>query len=861
MTTNHIAQLINKLNEHTKRALGVATNDCAQDHCYQVEIEHWLLCLINDEYNDMKIKLASCGINVDLLIQDINQRCQTFKKGNTQLPTLSPILLNVIESAWSIASIEHQQNIITPLHIIAALFSPDHWGCIAERLSNELSKLDRAMLKTLISDIKPHEDDINNLMSKNDSLSKYTIDLTQRAAEDKFDPIIGRDHEIRQLIDVLSRRRQNNPILVGDSGVGKTAIVEGLAQKIIADDVPNHLKMNKILSLDLTALQAGASVKGEFERRLKSLLDEIQQCSQPIILFIDETHNLIGAGNQTGQADAANLLKPALARGEIRVIGATTWSEYKKYIEPDAAFTRRFQLVKVNEPDDETAVKMLYGLANNLEKYHNINILSSALLTAVTLSRRYITGQQLPEKAISLLDTACARVSLSQTIEPLVIEKLKSAQHLLKVKIKRLENESKNSIVSDSQLNELYKEMDSLSQQLAEKNTEWKNAKQLINKVAELRKQLEKPDLSASDIKKYKKELVKLQASRELPDGKTFVYDCVDTNVIAEVVSDWTGIPTGKMLRADADKLLSLNEQLAERVIGQRLATDVLANHLQTNQANLQDPNKPRGVFLLVGSSGVGKTQTAQALADLLYGGREHMITINMSEFKEPHKISMLTGSPPGYVGFGNGGMLTEAVRRQPYSVILLDEMEKAHISVQELFYQVFDQGMLMDGEGRQIDFKNTLILMTSNACDRELIELTKDKKNHNIDELRNLIMPHLLNYFKAAFLGRVSILPYMSLNQTIIKKIATMKLAEVSNRFKEHHHVGLEFSSSIINEITRTSYTHHTGARQIDQYIQQKILPSLARHCLELVVKGGKPINLLVKNSKRGAIQLTKCA
>ncbi|MDD4789520.1 MAG: type VI secretion system ATPase TssH, partial [Pirellulales bacterium] len=690
----------------------------------------------------------------------------------------------------------------------------------------------------------------------------------------QIDPVLGRDAEIRQVVDILTRRRQNNPILTGEAGVGKTAVAEGFALRIAAGDVPPPLKDVAIRTLDLGLLQAGAGIKGEFENRLKSVIEEVKASSRPIILFIDEAHTMIGAGGQAGQGDAANLLKPALARGELRTIAATTWAEYKKYFEKDAALARRFQVVKVEEPSERVGIEMMRGLVATLERHHNIRILEEAVTDAVKLSHRYISGRQLPDKAVSLLDTASARVAISHSATPPAVEDCRRRIEQLAISLEILQRESLAGAKNADRIAEVTEAREAARRQLESLEARWKQEAELVGRLRRVREQLEaKPpagdqgrggqeprqpaaaepaaesadatELAAQRPEELRKEFQQLSRQlAQLQGDAPLMHVCVDSQAIAEVVSGWTGIPVGRMVTDEIRTVLALKEQMERRVVGQSHALEAIAQRIRTSRANLTDPRRPIGVFLLVGPSGVGKTETAITLAELLYGGDQNMTVINMSEFKEEHKVSLLMGSPPGYVGYGEGGVLTEAVRRRPYSVVLLDEMEKAHPGVQDIFYQVFDKGTLRDGEGRDIDFKNTVILMTSNAATDLIVKLCADPETcPGAEALAEALHPELVKTFKPAFLGRVTILPYFPLGDEVLRRIVELQLDRIARRISESHRARLAYDPELVAAIAGRCTEVESGARNVDHILTRTLLPDLASEFLARMT-GGEPIS-----------------
>ncbi len=664
--------------------------------------------------------------------------------------------------------------------------------------------------------------------------------MTENAKKGKMDPVLGRDSEIRQAIDILTRRRQNNPILTGEAGVGKTAVVEGLAQRIANGDVPPSLQNVSLRSLDLALLQAGAGIKGEFENRLKGLISEVKSSPTPIILFIDEAHTMIGAGGQAGQNDAANLLKPALARGELRTIAATTWSEYKKFFEKDAALARRFQVVKVEEPDEARCMMMLRGIVASLEKHHNVRILDEGVNAAVRLSHRYLAGRQLPDKAVSVLDTACARLSLSQNAVPASIEDTTRHIEDLIVQDRVLRREVAVGADHNERLETIAAQKTDSEAKLAALKKQFDAEKELVLSIRDLRTKIEE---TPKDADALRAELATLNTELDTLQGeRPLIQVCVNANIVGEVISAWTGIPVGKMLKDDISIALKLEHHLGARVIGQTHALEGISQRIRTHRASLEDPNKPVGVFMLVGPSGVGKTETALALADLLYGGERNLITINMSEFQEAHTVSTLKGSPPGYVGYGEGGVLTEAVRRRPYSVVLLDEVEKAHPDVLELFFQVFDKGQMEDGEGREIDFKNTIIILTSNAGTDTLMKLMLDPETAPGPEgLVKALKPELNKIFKPAFLGRMVIIPYFPVRDEALKKIIHLKLAKIVRRLHETHKVKLGFDDALIEEVARRCTEVESGARNVDNILTNTLLPEISKQILGKMAAGEK--------------------
>lgn len=838
---NPLKTLISKLNNTSKQALEQSANICIQRQHYNIEIEHWLSVLLDDNDSKIVFILNKAQCNIDKVKKDINFSLEKLKTGNDQTPAISNRVIDWINQAWLIASLDYQGQQIDSGILTYALFNDHVLTQIIKSISNEFEKLDGDIIKTLMLEHDEQDQvstDTTKIKPNTKALAQFTINLNEQAKQGKIDQVIGREDEIRQMIDILSRRRQNNVILTGEPGVGKTAIVEGLALKIVEGDVPDILKNVVIHNLDMGLLQAGASVKGEFENRLKNLIDEVKASPVPIILFIDEAHTMIGAGGQAGQNDAANLLKPALARGELRSIAATTWAEYKLYFEKDAALTRRFQVVKVEEPNIDNATKMLRALAPNLEKHHQVTILDSAIIHATILSERYISGRQLPDKSISVLDTACSRVAGKLKATPTQIEKYQKDIELTEAEITRLKQEEKQGM-SHNDIPQKVKHIDDINKKLQQLNQQWQAEKQIVDNILELTTQ------DDPDKKQFKQLYNKLKKTQK---DNPLLQAFVDDAVVAEVISDWTGIPVGNMVKDEAAQILQMQDTLKQKIVGQDQAIATISNVVKTASLKLSDPNKPLGVFLLVGPSGVGKTETAITLAEQVFGSKDKMTVINMSEFKEEHKISMLSGSPPGYVGYGEGGVLTEAVRRKPYSLILLDEMEKAHPSIQDVFYQVFDKGMLRDGQGRDINFKNTLIVMTSNACSDLITHLCLQSDNRpTLAEISKAIEHELLKTFKPAFIGRVNVIPYMPLDKPALSDIIKLKLNTIKKRFVKQHKIDLSFADNYVEFLINCTSQHVIGARLIDNLINSQLLPLLSDIFLEQMLNKKRLTKVIV--------------
>ncbi len=856
-----LQSLIGRLNKHLKSSLEGAVGLTLSRTHYNVEIEHWLIKLIEAGDNDVARIFKHFELDSGKVLADLTKVLDRLKTGNSRSPALAPNIVKWVREAWIYASLQFNETTLRSGHLMVALLCDDALSALARDASSQFAKINSETLRTTLLNLVEGSSETGSpaasgrggavsgdgdrprAVAGGSALDQYTINLTARAREGKIDPVLGRDAETRQIIDVLTRRRQNNPILTGEAGVGKTAVVEGFALKIAAGDVPPALRDVELLSLDLGLLQAGAGMKGEFENRLKNVIEEVKASAKPIIMFIDEAHTLIGAGGAAGQNDAANLLKPALARGEMRTIAATTWAEYKKYFERDPALTRRFQVVKVDEPSDETAIAMMRGLVPTLERHHGVRILSEAVEDAVRLSRRYIPSRQLPDKAVSLLDTACGRVAIASHAVPAAIEDRKRRIEMLDTDLGVLSREAKIGADHSERVGALEADRAKTMLELEELEARWEKERTLVSRVRELHDALSADEATEQSPDALRPELAVVNAElRELQGETPLVPVTVDSQAIAEVVGNWTGIPVGRMVANEIKTIMGLKEKLEERVIGQSHALEAISETIRTSRAKLIDPRKPIGVFLMVGTSGVGKTETALALADLLYGGEQNLTVINMSEFKEEHKVSMLVGSPPGYVGYGEGGVLTEAVRRRPYSVVLFDEMEKAHPGVQDVFYQVFDKGMLRDGEGRDIDFKNTIIIMTSNAGTDLIHRLCADPATRPEPEaLAEALRPELLKTFKPAFLGRCSIVSYFPLADGVIRKIVELQLGRIAKRFQENYKASLNWDPSLVESIAARCTEVESGARNIEYILSRGLLPRLSAHVLSVMAEGGE--------------------
>ncbi|MEM9802661.1 MAG: type VI secretion system ATPase TssH, partial [Planctomycetota bacterium] len=769
-------------------------------------------------------------------------------------------VVDLAREAWLCASLQFDAPVVTSGHLLVTLLSNDRLSRAARAASNELASISADAAKSALEAIADESTEAGQAprpSQRSDgarrkgggaspNLDQYTIDLTEQARAGEIDPVLGRDEEIRQVVDILTRRRQNNPILVGEPGVGKTAVAEGFALRVASGDVPPSLQNVVVRTLDLSLLQAGAGVKGEFENRLKGVISEVKASLQPIILFIDEAHTMIGAGGQAGQGDAANLLKPALARGELRTIAATTWAEYKKYFERDAALARRFQVVKIEEPNEEIALEIMRGIAAVMEAHHGVRIEDDALQDSVRLSSRYLSGRQLPDKCVSLLDTACARVSLSQSATPASVDDARRRIERLKTERRALAREDVVDGRHAERIASIDGEIAGLSDGLTTLEERWNQERECSDAIGAALGKLERhvsgvEQLDADSLASTRSALDGAATElRSLQKDDPLVHPAVTGQAVAEVLASWTGIPLGRMVADEIDTVVHLKERLEERVIGQSHALDAIAQSIRTSRANLTDPNRPVGVFMLAGTSGVGKTETAIALAEVLYGGEQNMTVINMSEFKEEHKVSLLMGSPPGYVGYGEGGVLTEAVRRKPYSVVLLDEVEKAHPGVQEVFYQVFDKGTLKDGEGRDIDFRNTVIIMTTNAGTDAVMALCADPETRpEPDAFIEAMRPELLKTFKPAFLGRCNIQTYYPLDDDVLRGIVELKLGKIRRRIEEHYGAPLSWSNEVVDTILGRCREVETGARTIDHILNRTLLPELAQRFLERMATG----------------------
>ncbi|HCK0627636.1 TPA: type VI secretion system ATPase TssH [Vibrio parahaemolyticus] len=864
MININLSSLIQRLHPIAKVALEDAAALAVSEKANEVQIEHYLLSLLERPNSDFDVLLSHFDCSENLLRQSVRSTLDTNAKGNGSKPVFSALLIEWLQESWLVSSLDLSETQIRSGALLLTLVSnPLRYGqhgyaSILEAVNPDSLKRNFAELTSHSIEAQVATSEKTQAREDGSALSKFTTDFTGKARKGEIDPVFCRDQEIRQIVDILARRRKNNPIAVGEPGVGKTAVVEGLALKIVQGDVPDNLKGVELYGLDMGLLQAGASVKGEFEKRLNAVLDEVKNSPTPIILFIDEAHTLVGGGNQAGGSDAANLLKPALARGEVKTIAATTWSEYKKYFEKDPALARRFQLVKLDEPSPEQAALIIRGLRPAYEKSHNVYVRDDAITAAATLSARYISGRQLPDKAIDVLDTACARVNISLNAIPASVETLQQELAAQQRELEALERDAlqqtgdKHSLAN---IPDLKLAMETTKEELAEQEVQWHKEKEQIQEMIALRSRLHElvfgkvneeelvvDEDSEQDVSPYTEmdeEAVRIAISAcqeqldAIRNGNPLVHFEVGPDEVSHVISDWTGIPMGKMLQDEAETTLKLKERLTQSIKGQEYAIDALSEGIQTAKAGLGNPDAPTGVFLLVGPSGVGKTETARAIADQMFGGERFMTTINMSEFQEKHTVSRLIGSPPGYVGYGEGGMLTEAVRQRPYSVVLLDEVEKADPEVLNLFYQVFDKGTLNDGEGRTIDFKNTLIIMTSNLATHEIESLVHQSKDIDANIIAEAIRPTLNQHFKPALLARMSVLPFVPLSDEAMTEIIHHKLNKVSQRLHSHHKLSLNYEESLVEFVLGNCRLAETGARNIDAVINRQLLPQLSTQLL----------------------------
>ena len=874
MISVDIKSLLARLNPFCTRSLEAAAGLCMSRTHYEVTVEHMVAKLLQEPQADIPLVLKHFEIDTGRLSQSLDRTLEEFRTGNAAKPVFSPLLMEWLQESWLIGSVDlTEKTIRSGIMLMTLLKNPGRFAAggyldYFNTISREGLQADFwQIIKESVEKTAPGEEAAvgDEPLSDGTALGRYCDDFTAKARDGDIDPVFGRDQEIRQMIDILARRRKNNPIAVGEPGVGKTAVVEGLALRIVEGDVPELLQDVTLLGLDMGRLQAGAGVKGEFENRLKSVINEIKSSPKPIILFIDEAHTLIGAGGSAGGSDAANLLKPALARGELRTVAATTWSEYKKYFEKDAALARRFQLVQLDEPSRETSTLILRGLKVKYEEAHGVIVRDDAIVAAAELSSRYISGRQLPDKAVDLLDTSAARVKILLTAKPDVIEDRERSMQALNRERDALERDRTHGIeVDEERLTEIAEELQDLESQVEELTSRWREEQGLATRIVQLRKEVygdHEEDTNGSgtaNLDEVKNELESISEELEqLQADAPLVRIEVDPDVVAKVVSDWTGIPLGRVMRDQAAGVLDLEEQLGKRIKGQGMGLLAITEVIKSAKAGLKDPDQPMGIFLLVGPSGVGKTETALSLADVLFGGEQFVTSINMSEFQEQHTVSRLIGSPPGYVGFGEGGVLTEAVRQRPYSVVLLDEVEKANLEVMNLFYQVFDKGVLSDGEGRIIDFKNTVIFLTSNLATDVITEMTTGEEELPYEALVAAIRPILSNHFKPALVARMTVVPYVALQGDVLRDIVVLKLDKLARRMLETHKLRFCYSEGVVDQIAARCTEVETGARNIDHIMNGTILPQISREILSRMSEMAIPPELHLSIGEDGGFSI----
>jgi len=851
-----VKSLLNRMNAFCTNALEGAAGLCVSHSHYEVTVEHYLGKLLEEPKSDMPLLLRQAGVDVNTLKWTVDQDVEGLPTGNSGKPVFSLLLLEWLQEAWLVSSIDFQENLIRSGALLSALINKLYRladgqyinilkPVSRDALHAQYPSVSRTSIELALGEEGPRQEVAAPAGAT--AIGRFCTDFTGRAKSGEIDPVFGRDREISQMIDILASRRKNNPIVVGEAGVGKTAVVEGLAVRIVDNDVPELLKGVTLLGLDLGLLQAGAGVKGEFENRLKSVIHEIKSSPTPIILFIDEAHTLIGAGNQAGGGDAANLLKPALARGELRTIAATTWSEYKKYFEKDAALARRFQLVRLSEPNVKTTVLILRGLKDKYEAAHGIIVRDDAIVAAAELSSRYISGRQLPDKAVDLLDTSAARVKILLTAKPDIMEDRERLMRALECEKIALERDRLHgNTIDESRPAQIEETLKSLAGEVEKLQKRWKRESEIAHRLVESRQALYKLASEGGEEAKQQelKETVSCTMAElaVIQDSAPLMRVEVDPDVVAKVVSDWTGIPLGKVLREQTRNILNLESQLCDRIKGQDEAIRMIGQIIKASKAGLSDPRQPIGIFLLVGPSGVGKTETGLAVADLLFGGDRFLTTINMSEFQEGHTVSRLIGSPPGYVGFGEGGILSEAVRQRPYSVVLIDEVEKAHLDVVNLFYQVFDKGTLSDGEGRDIDFKNTVLFLTSNLAADIITRLCAAEEKPSTEQLAQAIRPILSKHFKPALLARMTVVPYVTLDPLFMQEIVKLKLDRLAVRMVETNKIELHYTPQVVLQIAERCVEVETGARNIDHIMRGSILPQLSREILSRLAEETMP-------------------
>jgi type VI secretion system protein VasG len=902
MTDISRVALFGKLNSLAYKAIEGATVFCKLRGNPYVELTHWLHQVLQLQDSDLHRIIKHFSLEPSRLARDFTESLDRLPRGATAISDLSPHIEDAVERGWVFATLMFGESQVRTGHLVIGILK-------TPGLRNTLPAISREFDKVKVEELAEHFHQILGgspeaalsptdgfqvgggaapgeasgamapaAMGKQEALQRFTVDLTEQARSGKMDPIVGRDEEIRQIVDILMRRRQNNPILTGEAGVGKTAVVEGFALRIASGDVPPPLRDVSLRSLDVGLLQAGASMKGEFEQRLRQVIEEVQSSPKPIILFIDEAHTLVGAGGAAGTGDAANLLKPALARGTLRTVAATTWAEYKKYIEKDPALTRRFQVVQVLEPSEEKAILMMRGVASTLEKHHRVQVLDEALESSVKLSHRYIPARQLPDKSVSLLDTACARVAISQHAVPPEVDDCRRRIEALDNELGIIARETAVGLDTAERERAAREKLEADRAQLADLEARWAKERELVGRILDIRARLRAgtgkvegtasaleqaadvaakttpvetgkpageasaaPPLTDAERSALLRELKGLQADLHAAQGeRPLILPTVDAQAVASVVEDWTGIPVGRMVKNEIEAVLHLADTLEKRIVGQRHALEMIARRMQTSRAKLDNPNKPIGVFMLAGSSGVGKTETALALAEALYGGEQNVITINMSEFQEAHTVSTLKGAPPGYVGYGEGGVLTEAVRRRPYSIVLLDEVEKAHPDVHEIFFQVFDKGWMEDGEGRYIDFKNTIILLTTNVGTDLIVSMCKDPElMPDPEAIGKALRTPLLKVFPPALLGRLVVIPFYPLSDEVIGKIARLQLRRIEKRIRENHRVPFTYDEEVVRLIVSRCTELESGGRMIDAILTNTVLPRISQEMLVHLMEG----------------------
>ena len=918
MITKDRRSLLKKLNQYTTRSLDTSAGFCSSRTHYEISIEHLLLQLLEDGRGDIPLILEHFGLDKGKVARALNKSLESFRTGNAGLPNFARTLMELVEAAWVVISVDHGQSIIRSGALLEALLGMDSFqlgdylDAFSDISRDELTKdfisivggsIEDAEARVATAGRSAAASADEGVPEDSGPLAQYTTNLTQKARDGGTDPTRGRDKEMRQIIDILTRRRKNNPMIIGEAGVGKTHVVEGLALRIAENDVPDILKDVDIHELDMGQLEAGAGVKGEFENRLKGLISEIQQKNEKrleeeqksaIILFIDEAHLLVGSGGSGSSADAANLLKPELARGGLRTIGATTFSEYKRYIEKDPALARRFQPVQIDEPSEESACLMLRATKGVLEKHHKIQISNESVTTAVQLSARYIAGRQLPDKAVDLMDTSAARVKMEQTSKPARLDDAERLFQNLEIEIAAIQRDIDLGLSSDTDyLAELQEKRSAAAEEQEMLHERWIQEREIVEKIHALQYQLidgmeklrsaereaaddsedtaedEAEDAEEAvaveeaeeeiefDPDSVKAEMAQLRSElQEIQGDEPLVHVDVDANIAAQVVADWTGIPLGNMVKDEATTLLNMEQLMEERLIGQSHAIAEMSDVIRSNKAGIGNPESPIGVFMFVGPSGVGKTESARVIADLLFGGERFMTTINMSEYQESHTVSQLKGSPPGYVGYGEGGILTEAVRHRPYSVVVLDEVEKAHKDVMNLFYQVFDKGFMRDGEGLEIDFKNTVIIMTGNIGWQTIAKMSSGEDRATPEEVTEAVLPELQAYFAPALVARCKVIPFLSLDKDAMKGIVKLKLGKVGKRLMESHKMEFEYSPDMVDSIAERCTQSESGARNIDHIIEKTLLPDISKELLQKLADEAMPDRLILMIDEEGEFQ-----